>query len=77
MDDGVSQGWWGDLAVTLSRCYNAPSANVGRQFVVALVKDMCGVRDRLCNSKWFIVFHMVILQRARHVTVYHAIRRSI
>ena len=35
------------------------------------------VRDRRWNSERFIVFQTVILQRSRHVTASHAIRRRI
>ena len=35
------------------------------------------VRDIQWNSERFIVFQKVILKRARHVTVYHAIRHRI
>ena len=38
---------------------------------------MQGVWDRRWNSERCIVFQTVILQRARHVTASHAIRRRI
>ena len=39
--------------------------------------EMQGMWDRRWNSERFIVFQTVILQRARHVTTSHAIRRRI
>ena len=39
--------------------------------------EMQGVQDRRWKSERFIVFQTVILQRARHVTASHAIRRRI
>ena len=58
------------------RRYDAPSGKVGRRFVGTLGAEMQGVRDRRWNSERFIVFQTVILQRARHVTASHAIRRQ-
>ena len=75
--DGKWQGWWRELAVTPERRYKAPSGKVGRRFVNVLVREMRGVLDRQWNSERFIVFHMVALQRARHVTAYRNIRRRI
>ena len=60
-----------------SRRYDAPSGKVGRRFVGMIGAEMKGVRDRRWNSERFIVFQTVILQRARHVTASHAIRRQI
>ena len=60
-----------------SRRYDAPSGKVGRQFVRMLGAEMQEVWDRRWNSERFIVFQTVILQRARHVTASHAIRRRI
>ena len=82
LDGGVAndlawQVWWRDLAVIPSRRYDAPSGKVGRRFVGMIVSEMQGVRDRLWNSERFIVFNTVILQRARHVTASHSIRRRI
>ena len=39
--------------------------------------EMCRVQDRQWNLERFIVFQMVILQRARHVTASHAIQWQI
>ena len=69
--------WWRDLAVMPSRRYDAPSGKVGLRFVGTLGTEMQGVRDRRWNLERFIVFQTVILQRARHVTASHAIRRRI
>ena len=41
----VLKGWLRDLAVMLSRCYDAPSGKVGRRFVGALNADLRGVQD--------------------------------
>ena len=76
-NDSAWQAWWRDLAVMPSRRYDAPSGKVGCRFVGMLGTEMQGVRDRRWNLERFIVFQMVILQRARHVTAYHAIRRRI
>ena len=76
-DNKMWQGWWRELAVMTSRCYDAPSSKVRRRFVVALVGDLRGVRDRLWNSKRFIVFQTVILQQAQHVTASQAIQRMV
>ena len=62
--------------MSLSR-YDALSGKVGRRFVGTLGVEMQGVRDRRWNSERFIVFQTVILQRARHVTKSHAMRRRI
>ena len=43
----------------------------------ALVKELRGVSDRWWNSKRFIVFQTVTLQRTRHVTSSRDIRRRI
>ena len=76
-DDSAWQAWWRDLAVMRSRSYNEPCGKVGRQFVGMLGAEMQGVWDRRWNLERFIVFQTVILQRARHVTASHAIRRRI
>ena len=57
--------------------YDAPNGHFWRRFVVPLVKELCGVQDRLWNSEPFIVFHIVILHQARHVTASQAIQRRI
>ena len=76
-NDSAWQAWWRDLAVIPSRRYDAPSGKVGRRFVGMLGAELQGVRDRRWNSERFILFQTVILQRARHVTASHAIRRQI
>ena len=76
-DDSAWQAWWHDLSVMPSRRYDAPSGKVGRRFIGMLGVEMQGVRDRQWNLEWFFVFQTVILQRARHVTASHAIRRQI
>ena len=76
-DNIVWQGWWRDLAVMPSHCYDAPSGKVGLQFVGDLKSELCGVRGRRWNSERFIVFQTVILQRDFHVTASHTIRRCI
>ena len=76
-DNIVWQGWWRDLAVMPSHCYDAPSGKVGLQFVGDLKSELCGVRGRRWNSERFIVFQTVILQRDFHVTASHTIRRRI
>ena len=80
LDGGIShdaawQVWWRDLAVMPSRCYDALSGRVRKPFVGTLGDELRGVRDRLWNSVWFIIFQTVIPQRARHVTTSDAIRR--
>ena len=67
-DDGKWQGWWRDLAVMPSRRYEAPCGKAGKRYVNVLAKELRGVRDRRWNSKRFIVFQTVTLQRFRHVT---------
>ena len=76
-DDEKWQGWWRDLTVMPSRRYDAPSGKVGRRFVVALVGEMRGVRDRLWNSERFIIFQTVILKQSQHGIASQAIRRKI
>ena len=76
-DGETWQEWWRDLTVIPSQRYDAPIRKVGRHFLVALVGELRGVRDRQWNSERFIVFQTVILQRARHVTASHVIRRQI
>ena len=71
------QAWWHDLAVIPLRHYDAPSGKVGQRFVGTFGAELKGVRDRLWNLEWFIVYQMVILQRARHVTASQAICRRI
>ena len=63
--------------VTPARRYEAPSGKVGGRFVNVLVRELRGVLDWQWNSERFIVFHMVALQRARHVTASRDIRRRI
>ena len=76
-DNSAWQAWWRDLAVMPSRKYDALSGKVGRRFAGMLGAKMQGVQDRRWNLERFIVFQTVILQRARHVTASHAIRRRI
>ena len=71
------QAWWRYLAVMPSRRYDVPSGKVRRRFVETLGGELHGVRYRQWNLERFIVFHIVILKRARHVTASHAIRRRI
>ena len=73
-DDKTWQGWWHDLAFMSSQRYDAPSGEFGQRFVVALVGDLQGVQERLCNLEWCIVFQTVILQLVQHVTASQAIR---
>ena len=73
-DDSLWQAWWRDLAVIPLRRYDALSGKFGGRFVRTLGEELKGVRDRRWNLEWFIVFHAVILQRARHVTASQAIR---
>ena len=42
-----------------------------------LVEELHRVRNRQWNSGRFIVFQTVILQQARHITAYQAIRQRI
>ena len=82
LDGGVAdnsewQAWWRDLVVMPSRRYDAPSGKVGRRFVGMFGAKMQGVRYRRWNLERFIVFQTVILQRARHVTASHVIRRRV
>ena len=72
-EDSAWQAWWRDLAVMPSRRYDAPSGRVGQRFVGTLGEELKGVQDRLWNSKRFIVFQTVILQRDRHITASQAI----
>ena len=74
-DDLAWQAWWCDLVVMLLRRYDALSGIVGQWFVRTLGEEMKEVRDRRWNSERFIVFQMVILQRARHVTYPQACSR--
>ena len=76
-NDSAWQAWWRDLAFMSSRRYVALSGKVGCRFVRMLGSKMQGVRDRRRNSEQFIVFQMVILKQARHITASHAIRRRI
>ena len=61
-NDSTWQAWWRDLAVMPSRRYDAPSERVGRRFIGTLGVELKGVRDRLWNSEWIIIFQTVILQ---------------
>ena len=76
-DNLAWQAWWRDLVVMPLRRYDALSGIVKQWFVRTLGEEMKEVRDRRWNSERFIVFQMVILQRARHVTASQAIRRRI
>ena len=76
-EDGLWQGWWRDLEVMPPCRYEVPSGKVGRRFVNALAEELRGIRDRRWNSERFIVFQMVTLQRACHVTASRDIRRRI
>ena len=71
------QAWWHELEVMPSRRYDARNRRFGRRFVRTLGDELRGVRYRIWNSERFIFFQTVILQRARHVTASHAIRRRI
>ena len=51
------------------------SGKVGHKFIGFLVKDLRVVRYRRWNFEQFIIFQMVILQKARHVTASQAIQR--
>ena len=76
-DDEAWKGWWRDLTDIPSWRYDTPSGKAGRHFVVALVEELRGVRDRLWNLDWFIIFQTVILKRSRHVTASYTTRRMI
>ena len=60
-DNETWKEWWRDLAVMPSWRYDMPSRKVEQRFVVALVVDLHGVRDRLWNLERFIVFQTAIL----------------
>ena len=79
LDGGISentvwQPWWRELTVMPLRRYETLSGNVGRHFTGTLGGELRGVLYREWNSERFIVYQMVILQRARHVAASHAIR---
>ena len=74
-DGGKWKGWWCDLVVMPSWHYEAPCGKVGKRYLNALVKELRGVCGRRWNSKRFIVFQTVTLQRAHHVTASLYIRR--
>ena len=59
------------------RRYDAPSGKVDRRFIRMLSAKLLGVRNPRWSSVRFIVFQTVILQRARHITASHEIRRQI
>ena len=61
--------------VILARRYNPPVGKVGRRFVRALSDKLRGVQACRWNAVNFIIFQMVILQRARHITASHLIQR--
>ena len=78
IDDGrVWKTRWQALAVMTARRYGAPSGRVRRRFVHALSAELTGVRKQCWNAERLILIQMVILQRARHMTSYSAIRRRI
>ena len=67
-DDATWRTWWGELAVIPVRRHDAPGGEVGSRFMRALSNDIGGVWPCRCNAECLIVFHIVIMQRARHVT---------
>ena len=76
-DDEAWQGCWRELVVMPYRPYDTPSGKVGRRFVVALVEDLRGVRDRWWTLEQLIFFQTVILQRSQYVISSHTIRKWI
>ena len=62
------QTQWKTLAVMPMRGYDAPIRRFGRCFVHVLAADITGIWKRHWKAKRFIIFQMVIFQRARHVT---------
>ena len=56
------------LAVIPAWNYNAPNGRFGQRFVYTLDVELKVVRQRRWNSERLIVFHTVILQRARRMT---------
>ena len=77
MCNAVCQGWSCYLAVMHYRRYNAQSKSVGSCFIKALNDELHGVQDGKCNSERSIIFQMVILQQAQHVTAFYVKRRQI
>ena len=60
-----------------ARRYNVPSGRVRRRFIHALATETKGFQKCRWNTERFIVFQMVILQRAWHMTKSYDIRRQI
>jgi hypothetical protein len=72
-DNNAWQERWRKLIVLPSQRYNAPSGAIGRCFILFLAEELKGIVSQKWNSKRFIVFQMVVLQRARDVKTSSAI----
>ena len=68
---------WRNMAFMPVRQYNAPSRRVGRRFIQVLAVELTIFQQHCWNAERFVVFHMVILKRAWHVTKSCKIRRRI
>ena len=68
---------WRILVVMPARQYKATTGKVGGLFVQSLTNNLRGVRACRWNTKWFIVFLMVILYHATQITAPHTIWRRI
>ena len=77
MDDAKWQTWWQEISLMPVIKYNAPRVNTGRRFVRALINELRRVRAHRWNAERFIVFHLVVLRHAPHVSGYQEIRQRI
>jgi hypothetical protein len=77
VDDEEWQNYWRRLIVYHSLTYDAPKGAVGKRFVEELAVIIQGIISRKWNAERFIIFQMVILQRARGVSGSGAIRARI
>ena len=73
-DDVMCQTRWRLLAVMAERYYDTLGGKVGHPIVQSLSNKISGLWSRSCKVEWFIIFQMMILQRAPHVTASHEIQ---
>ena len=59
------------------RRYDAPGVKVGRRFMRMLIAELQVFFKQKYNVGHFIIFHTVILKRARHVSGAQATRQRI
>jgi hypothetical protein len=66
-DNAIWQERWQQLVSFPSHAYDVPSGAVGKRFVEKVGEELKGIVTHKWNSKQFLVFQVVILQRNRNV----------